>query len=203
MTAKWYKITWKVLDSDNNQALSALNVNDPSNAPLFWPGWSVSDGSLLSGAVHYYPAGMFDTTWSKTGYFNGSATGWASDADKTITVYMESELANTIPYQVRVEYAYTPTGDTLTFKSWLEKRGLLVGTKVSDLANLGAATIEIYNGTTLLTTLTDATADANGTYDFSWSPTNLVAGNVVNPMRVDDRTRQFARLALDRMLALR
>jgi quinolinate synthase len=36
-----------------------------------------------------------------------------------------------------------------------------------------------------------------------WALENLVAGNVVNRISVDDRTRHYARLALDRMLALR
>ncbi len=36
-----------------------------------------------------------------------------------------------------------------------------------------------------------------------WALDNLAAGNVVNPIRVDDRTRQYARVALERMLSLR
>jgi quinolinate synthase len=36
-----------------------------------------------------------------------------------------------------------------------------------------------------------------------WTLENLVAGNVVNRISVDERTRHFARLALDRMLSLR
>ena len=36
-----------------------------------------------------------------------------------------------------------------------------------------------------------------------WALENLGAGNVVNRISVDDRTRRFARIALDRMLALR
>jgi quinolinate synthase len=36
-----------------------------------------------------------------------------------------------------------------------------------------------------------------------WALDNLVAGNVVNRISVDERTRHFARVALDRMLALR
>jgi quinolinate synthase len=36
-----------------------------------------------------------------------------------------------------------------------------------------------------------------------WTLENLGAGNVVNRITVDDRTRHFARLALDRMLSLR
>lgn len=36
-----------------------------------------------------------------------------------------------------------------------------------------------------------------------WALENLAAGNVVNRISVDDRTRKFARVALDRMLALR
>lgn len=35
-----------------------------------------------------------------------------------------------------------------------------------------------------------------------WALDNLAAGNIVNQIRVDDRTRRFARTALDRMLAL-
>jgi len=36
-----------------------------------------------------------------------------------------------------------------------------------------------------------------------WALENLVAGNVVNRVSVDDRTRHFARVALERMLSLR
>ena len=36
-----------------------------------------------------------------------------------------------------------------------------------------------------------------------WALENLVAGNVVNRISVDDRTRHFARVALERMLSLR
>ena len=36
-----------------------------------------------------------------------------------------------------------------------------------------------------------------------WALDNLVAGNIVNRISVDERTRHFARVALDRMLALR
>ena len=36
-----------------------------------------------------------------------------------------------------------------------------------------------------------------------WALENLVAGNVVNRITVDERTRHFARVALDRMLSLR
>ncbi len=36
-----------------------------------------------------------------------------------------------------------------------------------------------------------------------WALENLGEGNVVNPISVDERTRHFARLALDRMLSLR
>ena len=36
-----------------------------------------------------------------------------------------------------------------------------------------------------------------------WALENLAAGNIVNRISVDERTRQYARVALDRMLALR
>jgi quinolinate synthase len=36
-----------------------------------------------------------------------------------------------------------------------------------------------------------------------WALDNLAAGNVVNRISVDERTRHYARVALDRMLALR
>ena len=36
-----------------------------------------------------------------------------------------------------------------------------------------------------------------------WALENLGSGNVVNRISVDERTRHYARLALDRMLALR
>jgi quinolinate synthase len=36
-----------------------------------------------------------------------------------------------------------------------------------------------------------------------WALENLAAGNMVNRISVDERTRKYARVALDRMLALR
>jgi quinolinate synthase len=36
-----------------------------------------------------------------------------------------------------------------------------------------------------------------------WALDNLAAGNVVNRISVDERTRHYARVALDRMLSLR
>ncbi len=36
-----------------------------------------------------------------------------------------------------------------------------------------------------------------------WTLENLAAGHIVNPISVDERTRHFARTALDRMLSLR
>ncbi len=36
-----------------------------------------------------------------------------------------------------------------------------------------------------------------------WALENLGSGNVVNRISVDERTRYYARLALDRILALR
>jgi quinolinate synthase len=36
-----------------------------------------------------------------------------------------------------------------------------------------------------------------------WALDNLAAGNIVNEISVDERTRHFARVALDRMLSLR
>ena len=36
-----------------------------------------------------------------------------------------------------------------------------------------------------------------------WALENLAAGNIVNQISVDERTRHFAKVALDRMLSLR
>jgi quinolinate synthase len=36
-----------------------------------------------------------------------------------------------------------------------------------------------------------------------WALENLASGKIVNRISVDERTRQFAKVALDRMLALR
>ncbi len=37
---------------------------------------------------------------------------------------------------------------------------------------------------------------------FVWALENLVAGHVVNPIKVDADTEKYAKIALDRMLAL-
>ncbi len=181
-TVKWYKITWNVLDSNNNNHLNGLNVQDDPLPASFWPGWLVTDGSLASSAAgtlfRYYPSGTFNTAWSKTGYFSGSASGWAADSDKVITVYLESETADQVEFHVHAESAYDPATDTLSFKTWLEKRGLLVGTTAADLFRLGGSTIEVYDGTTLLMTLTDPVPDSKGQYEFTWPATGLTGGKV-------------------------
>ena len=41
------------------------------------------------------------------------------------------------------------------------------------------------------------------TYVTEWALENLAAGKIVNRISVDERTRKFARVALDRMLSLR
>ena len=183
-TVKWFKINFEVLDEDNLQLLNSLSVSD--HTPLLGSYyWDVSTNSLNPVIFHYYPYGNFDTSWGSASYFS-KVVSWTANRDATataqydkkVTVRLLSRTAEQVPYQVKTEYAYDPATDTLKFKTWLEKRGLLVGTNPNDFANLGASTVEIYFGTTLLTTLNQATPDANGAYDFTWTPTNLTSGNV-------------------------
>lgn len=190
-TVKWYKITWRVLNSRNDQLLDSVRVMDQSTVP-FWPGWQTSGDTVLLPVIHYYPAtgtqtdglGPYTTTWAKTN-FVPYTLDWQADADKIITVTLEDTTPDPTVYTVKADYSYDVTADTLKVKTWVEKQGVLVKT-----GGLGAGKIELFDENSVpllaapLTVTPPQVGGVNdpawdGTYEFLYGPpTNMVPARV-------------------------
>ncbi len=200
-TVKWFRVKWVVKNADTAAELAELNISDTSSVP----NWIVDNLTCAAGFApclsspiyRHYPYGFYVTKWIKKDFSPNTITGWAAvrDAtagsvgaeswDKVNPVSLTSAIPDPTVYQVHLEPLYQPgSPDTLKFKTWLEKQGALP----IDPTLFGPSTIEIYNGLTLLQTLTvsppiDATTGLPRTdwpknYDLALSPTNLVPGTI-------------------------
>jgi hypothetical protein len=167
--ADYYTITWRILDSDTNTPLEQLSTTDNRNY------YVDATGTLISPVIHDYPYNTYVTTWKKTGYIDRSAD-WTADSDKTMSVPLQNTVTATVTYQVQVTTSYSADNDILKGSAWLEKRGKLVGANELDLADLTSATFAIYDGSTLLKSISVTTPDNRGVYWFSWEKTGLTAG---------------------------
>ncbi len=124
----------------------------------------------------YLPYGTFSVTLEKDEYVQSSTdleanttNDYNSDSAYNNTVVwnttMTSIAESMADYKVLADFLYDETSDVLTITQRLERRSQQ---KLSDgLNNLGVATIEIYDGATLIGTLTNATPDAQGNYWYS------------------------------------
>ncbi len=197
---KWFRIKWVVKNGDTGADLAELNVEDTTVAPS----WIVDNLNCAAGftpclsspVYRHYPFGTYVTKWIKKDFTPNTVTGWVAvrdatagsagaDAwDKVNPVSMTSSVPDPTIYQVLVEPVYNQATDTMTFKTWLEKQGQLP----VDPTLFGPATIEIYNGLTLLQTL-NATPPIDGStglpdvnwqknYDFTLGPTGLTPGTI-------------------------
>ena len=170
--ADYYTINWRVLDYDTNAPLQALSVQDTA--------WTDQTATLAPAVGettinHDYPYRHYTTFWSKSGYIE-RAVEWDADSDKTVSAALENQLTATVEWHVLMSTAYLADTDTLNASTWLERRGKLVGAVATDLPNLQSATLEVYDGSTLLKTMTTTTHDNRGVFWFSWTPTALAAG---------------------------
>lgn len=163
----YYTITWRVLDYDTNAPLQLLSVRDDF--------WTDQTKTLTSPVEHDYPYGTYTTFWSKDGYIERS-TEWTSDSDKTMSTALENQLTAMVEWHVLLSTSYNADTDTLKASTWLERRGKLVGTVESDLTDLESATVDIYDGETLVKSMTTATHDNSGVFWFSWENSLLEAG---------------------------
>jgi len=164
----YYTITWNILDYDNYSDLRNLNVNCSS-------GWTVSDASLTSPVTHTYPYGNYTTFWSRAEYIERS-TPWSADSDKSVTLYLESSISAQIEWHVLLSTTYTAETDTLKTNSWLERRGKMVGLTSVEREDLKSATLQIFDGNTLVKEMSSTAPDTQGVFSFSWASTGLVSG---------------------------
>jgi hypothetical protein len=137
--------------------------------------WTDQTKTLTSPVEHDYPYGTYTTFWSKDGYIERS-TEWTSDSDKTMSTALENQLTAMVEWHVLLSTSYNADTDTLKASTWLERRGKLVGTVESDLTDLESATVDIYDGETLVNSMTTATHDNSGVFWFSWENSLLEAG---------------------------
>ncbi|MDD5594763.1 MAG: hypothetical protein PHY94_00785, partial [Candidatus Omnitrophica bacterium] len=167
--ADYYTVTWRVLDYDTNAPLQQCSTTDNRT---FW----VDQTATLSPPVnHDYPYNSYTTFWSKAGYIERSLE-WTADSDKTVTIALENQLTAMVQWNAQVATSYNADTDTLKCSTWLERRGKLVGTVATDLADLQSASIGIYDGTSSLHSDTTTTHDDQGVYWFTWAGTQLEAG---------------------------
>jgi len=165
--ADYYTITWRIVDYDTAGPLKQLAVADSH--------WEDQTMTIEPPIDHDYPYGEYTTFWSKDGYIE-RATEWISSADKQVTVPLENQLTAMVEWHVLMSTSYSAATDTLNASAWLERRGKLIGVVETDLADLQYGTLEIYDGDTLLKTVTDNTHDNQGAFSFSWASTGLESG---------------------------
>ena len=163
----YYTITWRVVDYDTNAPLQLLKVQDGA--------WSDQAGTIESPVDHDYPYALYTTFWNKDGYIE-RATEWTADDDKEITVPLENQLTATVEWHVLMSTSYNASLNSLTAKCWLERRGKLIGVVATDLTDLQSATLEIYDGDTVVKIMTTSTHDAQGSFAFAWADTTLESG---------------------------
>jgi flagellin-like hook-associated protein FlgL len=171
----YYTVTWKVKDYDTYTLLDSLSVRSTYGGVTYWnvanDALTASSDSRYAGKTYprRYPYGTYNTFWSKDGYIDRSDEGRLVDSDQEVTVYLESLVSAQMEYKVQAKFAYDEDTDKLIINSWLEKKGTLITGIDTDLGLGGNAYIKIYDGETLLTTLTDNSVDANGNYWFEVS----------------------------------
>ncbi len=158
---KYYLVTFNVTNNDGNN-LSSLSAIDSQT-------WNVTDNTLTSPTQtkrHYKYSTTETATFSKTGFTATTAT-FASDADKTVNVFLESETP--LPFNVNLFANYNAPTNMLNLSATLSKSGAAVTTAPP----LGTSSVTIYDtdGTTVLATLAtpaDGTGpDANGVYKYT------------------------------------
>jgi len=177
----YYTIKWHVMDVVNRGDL--LNVT----AKALQAGTIVATATGNSPLIIQLPYGLYAFNFSKTAYVEltttekqaNAANDLASDSSLNNNIvwssYLTSEEEAKADYHVFSNFAYDEVTDMLKVNTWLEKKGRLV---LSDDVNaLGSGSVAIYEGQTLLTTLSDISADANGNY---WFDASNVTKSVAN-----------------------
>ncbi|PIQ90067.1 MAG: hypothetical protein COV71_06630 [Candidatus Omnitrophica bacterium CG11_big_fil_rev_8_21_14_0_20_41_12] len=166
----YYTISWRILDYDTYTDISTLSVKDAL--------WSATEVDSPTGTIHKYPYGSYTTFWSKGTEYPERSTVWVANADKTVTVYLESAISAQIEWHVLLSTSYSAATDSLRVSSWLERRGKMVGLTDVERADLKKAVLQVYDGDTLVKELVSTTPDGQGVFSFNWDKTGLTTGKV-------------------------
>ncbi len=163
----YYNISWEIRDLLTNASLSALSVVEVKSSDPNFIQWSEAGISTNPPRVQKTPYGTWVATWSKTGYGDGAQV-LVANQDQNILLYMETSAVHI--WLADSEGSYDPVGDKYDVVAWLSRDGSITTGGVS-------AVYKIYDGSTLLYSLTDNAIDAAGFFNFQVArPTGFVAG---------------------------
>ncbi|MFH1777438.1 MAG: hypothetical protein ABH952_07780 [Candidatus Omnitrophota bacterium] len=175
--AGYFTISWKIKDYDLLTLLDELTVKTTKAGVTYWNKTGDSLTSISRVHTRRLPYGIYTTYISKSGYIERADSDRLVNADMEVTILLESTISAQMEYKVMSNYSYREDNDTLKVSSWLEKKGTLVAAEDIDLGRGGNAWIKIYDGETLVKTLSASLPDLNGTYWFTLdSPSGLEGG---------------------------
>ncbi|MCK9555386.1 Ig-like domain-containing protein [bacterium] len=172
-----YAVTLKVLDQTTASALTEVRVTvfdadtgevvSISDADNPMTGNSPFSFSLPYGSYNFKfeKDAYVETTVGKIADTSADALDGIYDNEITWSVYITSIAETLADYKVMSDFVYDENNDILAASLRLEKRGQIVTSTPS--MELKTATINIYDGDTLIGTITDAAADELGNYWFA------------------------------------
>ncbi|MFQ5681176.1 MAG: hypothetical protein ACE5GG_03900 [Candidatus Omnitrophota bacterium] len=164
---KYYQITWNVTDLDSGGYIQSLSVSEVKSGA--GSTWAVTDNALNAPVTRNYAYGTYSTTWSGLSSTYGSSQtdrNWVANSDQARSVRLENSANAAVAYNVNIDYVYSKATDTVTFKAWLERKGLLQ-TNQNAFSASQPATIDIKDGNTTIVSLSSAIQNG-GVYVFIW-----------------------------------
>lgn len=172
-----YYVRMRMLDSVNGSALTdvTLEILDAASGLIVVQDGLTNPMSGNSPFSFYLPYGNYQFAFTKDAYVpttvqkvcDVDADFLDTSYDNSIawTTYIMSVAESLADYRVMSNFIYDESSDKLNIVVRLEKRGQVI---VSNAINvLGTATLQIFDGTTSIGTLTDTTADGEGNYWFT------------------------------------
>jgi len=113
---KYYSVVWRIFDGVTSNELSGLSVVDGSG---------FSSSAVDSPVTFFYPAGEWNTVWSKQ-YFNDKVVlNWKTAAYLTNVVYMSRTEASP-EYHVMANFVYDPSLNAFKTVAWLERSSKII-----------------------------------------------------------------------------
>ncbi|MFA5157334.1 MAG: Ser-Thr-rich GPI-anchored membrane family protein [Candidatus Omnitrophota bacterium] len=164
----FYNITWIVRDFLSFMPIMVnLSVEQDSVPP--WVGEKLS-----SGVMRKTPYGTWNATWSHSEY-GDALSKFTADRDKNVTVSLQSKIVHV--WAARTNYIYDVAADKLSFRSYLERDGVIAGGRDDQGVFHTIAencTVEVYSpeGSLVNTLSTESLTDA-GFFSMDWQPSNL------------------------------
>lgn len=170
-------VVFKVMDYDSLQHLADFAVSEPAS------GWSDSGLSSPVTRTAMYPYGAYTTFFTKLTYIDNSVS-WNPPKQGTspyyVTVYLENSANAQVSWEAILTYSFSPANDSLTAVGSLQRKGKLIGTTDNERADLGVATLTIYqpDGQTVRNALVATTPSTTGMYNFTLTDTKFEGGKI-------------------------